>query len=153
MGLNDDIAALEVVPTFAGVEREALRLIAFAAESRILRAGDILFRRGEPADAGYLVRSGAIALDARDDGSPTDHVVGPGVLIGELALFAETKRPATAIAREPSSVTKLPRSVLRRVLVEFPDAAVHLRAVFAERLNDMAGDLAAVRRALLSIER
>lgn len=153
MGLNDDIAALEVVPTFAGVEREALRLIAFAAESRILRAGDVLFRRGEPADAGYLVRSGAIALDARDDGSPTDYVVGPGVLIGELALFAETKRPATAIARESSSVTKLPRSVLRRVLVEFPDAAVHLRAVFAERLTGIAGDLAAVRRSLLSIER
>jgi cAMP-binding proteins - catabolite gene activator and regulatory subunit of cAMP-dependent protein kinases len=153
MGLNEDIAVLEVVPTFAGVEREALRLIAFAAESRILRAGDVLFRRGEPADAGYLVRSGAIALDARDDGSPTDYVVGPGVLIGELALFAEIKRPATAIAREPSSVTKLPRSVLRRVLIEFPDAAVHLRAVLAKRLNGMAGDLAAVRRALLSIER
>ncbi|APF36032.1 cyclic nucleotide-binding domain-containing protein [Chelatococcus daeguensis] len=153
MGLNEDIAALEAVPTFAGVEREALRLIAFAAESRILRAGDVLFRRGEPADGGYLVRSGAIALDARDDGSPTDHVVGPGVLIGELALFAETKRPATAIAREPSSVTKLPRSVLRRVLVEFPDVAVHLRAIFAERLNGIAADLAAVRRSLLSIER
>ncbi|WP_276199469.1 cyclic nucleotide-binding domain-containing protein [Chelatococcus sp. XZ-Ab1] len=153
MGLNEDIAALEAVPTFAGVEREALRLIAFAAESRILRAGDVLFRRGEPADGGYLVRSGAIALDARDDGSPTDHVVGPGVLIGELALFAETKRPATAIAREPSSVTKLPRSILRRVLVEFPDVAVHLRAIFAERLNGIAADLAAVRRSLLSIER
>ena len=152
MGLNDDIAALEAVPTFAGIEREALRLVAFAAESRILRAGDVLFRRGEPADAGYLVRSGAIALDARDDGSPTEYVAGPGVLIGELALFAETKRPATAIAREPSSVTKLPRSVMRRVLVEFPDVAAHLRARFVERLNAMAPDLA-VRRPLLSIDR
>lgn len=153
MGLNDDIAALEAVPTFAGIEREALRLVAFAAESRILRAGDVLFRRGEPADAGYLVRSGAIALDARNDGSPTEYVAGPGVLIGELALFAETKRPATAIAREPSSVTKLPRSVMRRVLVEFPDVAAHLRARFVERLNAMATDLAAVRRTLLSIDR
>src|SRR5690606_7232271 len=100
-----------------------------------------------------LVRSGAIALDARDDGSPTEYVAGPGVLIGELALFAETKRPATAIAREPSSVTKLPRSVMRRVLVEFPDVAAHLRARFVERLNAMATDLAAVRRTLLSIDR
>ncbi|MDJ1158700.1 cyclic nucleotide-binding domain-containing protein [Chelatococcus sp. SYSU_G07232] len=152
MSLNDDIALLAGVPTLAIFDREALRLIAFAAETRNLRAGDVLFRRGEPANAGFVVVRGSIALDARDDGSPAGYVAGPGTLIGELALIVRTDRPATAIAREPSTVMKLTRNVVHRVLGEFPEAAVALRRVMAERLSTMTHDLARVRGALMAID-
>jgi CRP-like cAMP-binding protein len=153
MALDDDIAVLTRVPGLAVLEREALRLLAFAGQTRILIAGDVLFRKGDTADGGYVITSGSIALDARDDGSPASYVVGEGTLIGETALVVETMRAATAVAREPSSVMKLTREVVLRVLSEFPDSAVALRQSIAERLRDVTGELDRVRVALMAIDR
>ena len=144
MGLNDDIAAMGRVPTLSLLEPDALRLLAFAAETRILRAGDVLFRRGEESDAGFIVVSGAIALDARDDGSPANYIAGPGTLLGELALLVPVERPATAIARESSSVLRLSRTLVHRVLAEFPRSALALRQALSERLETFSRELAAL---------
>ena len=70
MALEDDIAILSGAPLFTLLDRDALRLVAFASENRVLRAGDIIFRKGDHSDGGYVVSKGAIALDANDDGSP-----------------------------------------------------------------------------------
>lgn len=152
MSLNDDIDTLARTPTLALLDREALRLLAFAAETQVLRAGDVLFRRGEVADGGYVVAAGSVALDARDDGSPAGYVAGRCTLIGELALLIRTTRPATAIVREPSTVLKLPRSVVHRVLSEFPHSAEAMRRALAQRLTGLSGDLSRVRRSLMAID-
>ena len=96
MALDDDIALLARQPLLGLMERDALRLIAFAAESRILRAGDVLFRVGEPSDGAVLVISGAVALDSREDGQPAQEIVGPGALIGPYARL----RPGADIGEE-----------------------------------------------------
>jgi CRP-like cAMP-binding protein len=153
MALDDDIAELARQPVLGLLERDALRLLAFAAETRSLRAGDILFRAGETADGAYLVRSGAVSLASQDDGGPADEIVRTGALIGELALFTATKRPVTAIAREPTQLVKLSRSVMRRVLAEFPGSAEEIAAVIGERLREFAAELTRVERALNAIDR
>ncbi|MET3889870.1 CRP-like cAMP-binding protein [Bosea sp. OAE506] len=153
MALDDDIALLARQPLLSLMERDALRLVAFAAESRILRAGDVLFRVGEPSDGAVLVISGAVALDSREDGQPAQEIVGPGALIGETALFAAVARPVTAIAREPTQVMRLSRSVMRRVLAESPASAEAIAAAVAERLQGFVGQLTAVQEALTALER
>ena len=110
MELEDDIAILNQAPLFHLLNRDALRLVAFAAENRMLRAGDVLFRKGDRSDGGYVVSRGAVALDARDDGSPATFIAGPGALIGQAALFTRISRPATAAAREPSTVIRSRRA-------------------------------------------
>src|SRR6478736_1296618 len=153
MALDDDMALLARQPLLSLMERDALRLLAFAAESRILRAGDVLFRAGEPSDGAVLVVSGAIALTAQDDGQPASEIIGPGAMIGELALFTSVPRQLTAIAREPSQVMRLPRSVMRRVLGESPDSAEAIMAAIGDRLRGFVGELSAVQRALGAIDR
>lgn len=153
MALDDDIALLARQPLLSLMERDALRLVAFAAESRILRAGDVLFRVGEPSDGAVLVISGAVALDSREDGQPAQEIVGPGALIGETALFAAVARPVTAIAREPTQVMRLSRSVMRRVLAESPASAEAIAAAVAQRLQGFVGQLTAVQEALTALER
>ena len=118
MALDRDIQLLAQVPILSLFDHDALRLLAFSAESRILRAGDVLFRKGEAACGGYLVVSGSIGLDAQEDGALVEHVVVEGALIGEMALFTETVRPATAIAREPSTVLLISARAMRRLLEE-----------------------------------
>ena len=152
MALDDDIALLSRQPLLGLMERDALRLVAFSAERRLLRAGDVLFRSGEPADGALLVISGAIALQAEDDGRPADDIVGAGALIGELAMFSAVTRPVTAIVREPAQVMRLSRSVMRRVLGEFPDSAQAVATEIAGRLRGFVGELGQVQRALRAID-
>ena len=152
MALEDDIAILVQAPLFELLDRDALRLVAFAAENRVLRAGDVLFRRGDRSDGGYVVSRGAIALDARDDGAPAAFIAGAGALIGQAALFARIARPATATAREPSTVIRISPSLMRRVLEEFPHAAVAMRDAMATELERLAEGLEGVRRRLLAID-
>lgn len=152
MALERDIDILLGQPLLGTMPREALRLIAFAAETRFLRPGDILFRKNEAADCAYLLTNGMIALDARDDGSPAMQLAEPGSLLGETALFAEVQRPATAIARETSTVMRLNRSVMTRVLGEFPEAAVALHNAISLRVRGMASELGGVRDRLTAID-
>jgi CRP-like cAMP-binding protein len=144
MALDDDVAKLTRHPIFAALEPDALRLLAFSAETRNLRAGDILFRRDDVSNGGFVVLSGSIALDASEGGAPAARVVRPPALIGEIALLARTNRPATAIAREPSNVLRISQQLFRRVLSEDPAGAERLRRSLAERLGEFTADLEAV---------
>lgn len=151
MKLQGDLATLQQQPLLGLMETEALRLLAFSAESRILRAGDVLFRRGDLSDGGYLVVSGSIALTTSDSG-PAGEIIGAGGLVGEMALFTALERPATALAREPSQILKLPLTIMRRVLVEFPDSAIRLAEAIRVRLGEMSREMAGVGSALRAID-
>jgi CRP-like cAMP-binding protein len=152
MALDDDMDLLARQPLLGLMPREALRLVAFAAETRLLRAGDILFRQGEVADCGYIIMSGAVALDPRDDGSPAMEVATTGHLLGETALFAEVQRPATAVARETTTALRISRPVMARVLGEFPEAAALMHQALSQRMQQMSGQLHAVRERIVAID-
>ncbi|MDO9441051.1 MAG: cyclic nucleotide-binding domain-containing protein [Beijerinckiaceae bacterium] len=134
MSLEDDIRNLTRIPLFADVEIDALRLIAFSAETRILRAGDILFRKGEVSDGGFVVISGSLSLDPEIEGGRGLQAVGPYSLVGELALMTQTERPVSAVARDATTVLKISRPVFQRVLKEFPRTAARLRLSIESRL-------------------
>ena len=64
MALEQDIERLARIPILGVLDDGARRLLAFSAESQVLRAGDVLFREGERASCGYFVLTGAF-LDHR----------------------------------------------------------------------------------------
>lgn len=147
MSLEDDMALLSKVALLGGMERDALRLLAFAAETRQMRAGDVLFRKGDVSDGGYVVVQGAIAM-IEDDTKTADAIIGSGGLIGEVALITETKRPATAIAREPTTVMRLSRAMFRRTMEEYPQLAQRLAADLRHRVMSISSDLSRVKKRL-----
>jgi CRP-like cAMP-binding protein len=150
MALDDTIATLSSAPLIGLLERDALRLIAFSAETRRLRPSEILFREGERSDGGYVVLEGEIA--ATREGSDSLALAGPGALIGRLALFVRTKRPASAVARERSRLIRISPTLMRRVLEEFPAAASAMREAVADDLDELAGGLERVREMLVAID-
>jgi CRP-like cAMP-binding protein len=146
MSIDDDISFLERVPTLSLLGREALRILAIGAESRYVHDGDVLFREGEVADAGYVVQEGTFSLASNNaHWGAAPMTVGPGALIGELALLTETVRPATATANEPSSVIRIPRKLFLKMLEGYPDAAQRLREVVALRAAQAMNDITSVR--------
>jgi CRP-like cAMP-binding protein len=143
--LEQDIARLSMVPLFAELATDHLRLIAFSATRLELADGRALFRADSKALSGFVVMSGEIQLSR---GTEKDLVVlgryGPGTLIGESALFVETRRPATAISIGDTQVIEIDRTLMRRILTEFPEIAARMHAMIAARLSETVGDLSSL---------
>ena len=143
MPIDDDIAFLERVPTIGLLGRPALRILAIGAETRHLRGGEMLFGAGDQADGGYVIQAGRFSLRPSEDGE--ERTVGPYTLLGEVALFAETKRAASATALERAAVLFIPRPLFIRMLDSFPDAARKLREILASRLDQATREIVNVR--------
>jgi CRP-like cAMP-binding protein len=146
MSIEDDIAFLERIPIFRRLGSGALRIVAIGAESYGVQAGQVLFTLGETADGGYVIQRGSFTLTGGKAGD--EIIAGPGTLLGETALLAETRRPATARAREDSVVLRVSRSMFLRMLEGFPDAAQRLRELLVSRTDQWARELENVRAAL-----
>ena len=140
MSIEDDIAFLERVPTLRLLGRTALRILAIGAESRYVHDGEVLFEAGDQADSGFVIQEGSFNLSA--GGARVEEMVaGPGTLLGELALLADTRRPATATALEPSTVIRISRSLFLKMLEGYPDAAVQLRERMKARVEQSLTDI------------
>ena len=72
---------------------------------------------------------------------PRSRVAREGALIGENAMIAEVQRPASARAKENSLVLRISRPVFHRVLSEFPQHAVRIRAELQARTRKIAREL------------
>ena len=145
MALEDDIAFFEQVPTLASLGKQALRVLAIGAETRHLQSGAVLFYAGELADGGYLVQDGSLLLEPGTFSEGQEYTVGPGTLVGELALLADMVCPSTAIAKEPTTVIRISRNLFRRMLEGYPAAAEKLRDIMSDRLQALARDVASVK--------
>jgi CRP-like cAMP-binding protein len=145
MTIEDDIAFLQRVPALSLLGRDALRILAIGSEARYIHEGMSLFGEGEDADGAYVVQEGSFDLASRNSRNAETRVVGPGTLIGELALLTEAKRGATATAREPSSVVRITRQLFLKMLEGYPDAAVRMRDALAVRVNETAREFSKVR--------
>ena len=149
MSIEDDIAFLERVPALRLLGRDALRILAIGSENRSIHEGISLFGEGEDADCAYVVQEGSFDLVSEKNGIPAS-VAGPGTLIGELALLIANKRRTAAIAREPSSVVRIPRQLFLKMLEGYPDAARRMRDELGIRANRTAAEFARVRTVLAS---
>jgi len=146
MTIEGDIAFLERIPILRSLGAPALRILAIGAESYRVEPGQVLFAAGEPADGAYIVQQGSFSLEA--ERGESEILAGPGTLLGESALMAETRRPATATAREDSTVLRISRAMFLKTLDGYPDAAQRLREVFTARANQWEREMANVRAVL-----
>jgi CRP-like cAMP-binding protein len=153
MSLERDISLLSRLAVFKELSAEHLKLLAFSSARRELVSGQKLFEEGEAAASGFVVASGDIELAQTRAGSR--HVLGacgPGSLIGEIALFIETRRPVTATAAVDSEVIEVTRALVLRMLQEYPQLAVRLRTMLSRRLTGTIGQLERVRATLDGLE-
>ncbi|WP_427024782.1 cyclic nucleotide-binding domain-containing protein [Aureimonas ureilytica] len=146
MSLESDMEVLSEVPLFRELSRDQLRLLAFGAEHRSLRAGEILFRAEARADAGFVVASGEVHLvEGEGEGRRISMTVGRGTLLGEMALMADTRRPSSAVTATDCDFIRISRPLFRRMLQEYPDIAV----VMHQRIRD---DFLAMASRILALE-
>jgi len=147
MSIEGDIAFLEQVPVLRRLGAGALRILAIGTESLPVQAGQVLFRAGDAADGAFIVQSGSFSLKPESAGEE-ELIAGSGMLLGESALLAETRRPATATAREDSTVMRISRVMFLKMLEGYPEAAHRLREYMATRADQWSREMENVRDSL-----
>lgn len=142
MGIEADVQALQQVPLFSGFTPEQLRLIAFGTERVSMGKGRELYREGDDADCGFLLLSGMVSLYEDRDG--TRRIVGSaetGALLGEFALIAPAKRSTGAVTSDDCEVMRISRTLVRRVLEEYPEVALKLHRKLSGDFETMLGSI------------
>lgn len=153
MPLDRDLDLLSAVTFFEGIAPEALKLIAFSADPRDFGDGERVFAAGEAAEGGYVVIDGRIdLLDERQTPPKVIERLGPGSLIGELALIVETRRPVSARAVGRAHVLSIRRALFRRMLEGYPDIARLLEGRIAERLARLSPQIRRIGETLGSVD-
>jgi CRP-like cAMP-binding protein len=150
MALEDDIALLGKTPVFCHLQKEALRLLAFAAENVQLVSGQLLFVAGDRSDGGYVVREGELSIDAGDGKNPT--IVGRGTLIGQTALFARVTRQVSVRALTTAGLFRISSNLMKRCLEEYPAGAEIIFASISGELHNLTSEMMKIRNTYLPEE-
>jgi MFS family permease len=107
------IALLRSIEMFAFLTPAGLERVAAHLEPLRPRKGEVIIRQGDVGDRVYVVEGGA--LEVRKDGT---HVadLGPGSMVGEIALLRDVPRTATVTATMDSDIYALGRDEFLRTV-------------------------------------
>ncbi len=114
--------------------RRAFRSVAIPVE---LRAREVLFHAEDTGDGCYYLRAGNVkaSVIARDGQERLLAVLGPGALLGELALVDDGPRSATISALRPCQLLHLTKSAFFRLADANPMIYRQALRLLAHRLR------------------
>lgn len=108
-----------------------------AGQNFILKRGDVLFREGDSSIGMYIVRKGSIQVFLERGGKTTKlATVGAGSMLGEMALFDNKPRSASAVAFEDTEVTLINNQDFAKILKQIPKWFVSLMTTLSTRLRE-----------------
>ncbi len=132
------MAELKNAKLFSGLLTEELQSLAQTAEVRFYRAGQSIFKEGDPGDGIYIVLEGLVQVSAII-GQGERRVltrIGKGDFFGEMAVLDNEPRSASAIADEDTKAYFIRRDNLLDVLENSPRLALSLVREFSLRMRD-----------------
>jgi CRP/FNR family transcriptional regulator, cyclic AMP receptor protein len=108
-----------------------------AAKPVALRSRDILFHAGDVGDGCYLLRSGVVkaSVISRDGQERLLAILGPGSLIGELALIDDEPRSATISALKDTRLMHLTKQAFFHLADANPQVYRAALRLLAQRLR------------------
>ena len=124
-------AFVTLTPDEAQVVVAYMRLATFAA-------GNVVFRDGDDSASSYmlLLLEGEVSIDAGYGEAVPISVVGPGSVIGEMALIDGSPRSASCTAVSAVAAAGLGRRGLELLLDEHPRIAARLMIGLTQRIAE-----------------
>ncbi|QPC43618.1 cyclic nucleotide-binding domain-containing protein [Kaustia mangrovi] len=147
--IKDEVDLLRRIPLFANVEPHRLKLLAFTSERVRFEAGQELFHQGDPGDAAYVIISGSaeVVVDTQD-GELAVATLDKNAFVGEIAILCDVPRTATVRAVGQLETLKIMKDHFLRMVAEFPEMAVEIMRVLAQRLSRTTAELTEARNRL-----
>ena len=136
MSLNEEVELLRNIPMFANIEPSKLKLLAFTSERMTFKAGDNLFKQGEPGDSAYVIIDGeANVIVDTPKGPLTVAKLKRNDIVGEIAILCDVPRTATVQAASKLEAMVIAKDLFFRLVMEFPQMAVEIMRELARRLD------------------
>jgi CRP-like cAMP-binding protein len=127
---------------FAGVPQEDVRRLLAIARRRTFGRNEVVFHRGDPANALHLIAAGRFGVTIITPLGDTAMlgVRGAGDAFGELALVSggSVERSATVAALEPSETRCVLQADFERLRREHPQVDAVIAAILAERVRRLS---------------
>jgi glutaminase len=142
--------ALGQLELFAGLSPSELRLLEAEVGSFHFDAGARIIRKGDPANAFFVIARGTAVISIEMDGGRRKRLgsIGPGYSIGEMALVEEGQRSADVHAEGPVTCYSMSMDRLRLLGEAHPNIMItilrNLVGILSGRLrmaNDEIGNL------------
>ncbi len=128
--------SLAATPVLGGLEPDALRSLAAAADERIYGDGEVIVCEGDPGESMFLVRSGRAAVTIGRDKREVARIDAGGYF-GEMSLLTGEPRTATVRATGDCVVLEIRANAFAAYIRSHPEAVERLAATAAERRREL----------------
>ncbi len=129
----------------------AEKLMGLAEISQLVRYSRNTFvsKEGEISDHLYIVKEGSLKILKVKNGIRTIlSIIRQGEAYGEIGLFNEAPRSASAIANEDCEVYVIKRSSLKKLLMNIPEITYNFLEIFSEKLRRNGEEVALLHTSL-----
>ncbi|MGH8705643.1 MAG: Crp/Fnr family transcriptional regulator [Burkholderiales bacterium] len=142
MSLEQEYELIRRVPIFSTIDPAMQKLLAFSSDRLTYEEGQVMFRQGDPPDFAYIVMDGEVDISVPTPKGPLlVNTLKRNDVIGEIGIFGDVSRTATATARSRVEVLRISRDVFVNVIRGNPDAAIALIRILADRLAKTTAQL------------
>jgi len=112
--------SFEGIPIFVELRKEELDKIKLLVSLNTYPAGEVIFKEGVAGDAFYVLYSGEVKIskliDKKEEREKVLAKLSPGEFFGEMALFDDRPRSASAVATVQSKVLLIKREDFKGLL-------------------------------------
>ena len=128
---------LRQVPLFDGLSDEELGIVLEGGEEKVVRAGEVNGREGEPVEHLYVILEGDLRITKRtaDGGETVLNVYTPGNFFAEVPLLAGSPFMASGRALTDCRMFLIPNRLFRRLLTENGPFSQTILQTMAERVQ------------------
>ena len=129
----DRAALLRTIPMFYGLAPDDLVALGQSLAARDYKTGELIFNLGDAGDAMYIVADGHVNIHLPGENSRRVSLkdIAVGEYFGELALFDDKPRSASALATTEALLLELSRETLSGYLERRPRAAMAILRTMA----------------------
>ena len=145
--LSNEVELLRRVPLFAGIEPGKLKLLAFTSEVVTYQEGQVVMRQGDIGDSAYVIINGDAEVSvSTPSGDIPVAKLHDGDFVGEIAILCDTPRTATVKAASELKTLRIRKEPFFELLKQFPEMAIELTRLLAERLTRTTAELVEAQR-------
>jgi CRP-like cAMP-binding protein len=137
---------LKGIPLFSSISADDLSNLSRQLTRRRYRKDEIIFHKDDFGSTLHIINIGCVKVSIPSEEGEDVFLayLGPGDFFGELALLDESPRSATATAVERTETLALERGDFLQFLKRYPDVAIRMLSVLAQRLRNLNSQLESI---------
>ena len=137
LSITDKMIFLRRVSIFSSMTLEQIRVLTVHLEEQHFLASEVILREGDFSQELYIIVSGKVRF-VKDYGKPQEHtlnILEAGDFFGEMAIFENAPRSATAVAIEEAELLMLSPDKFKQTIYQKPDMVFEIFRELSARLR------------------